>query len=276
MDDRRDDDPFGGDPLPPPPEPPPLPDDPLGPPSMADDPPPPGGGQPLTGYPPPGGQSPAGHPPPGGPSPAGYPPPPPPPPGQPGYAPPPFQPLPYQPPAPAQRGRRGQPVFRGRECATWGARVGAYLIDYLIAAIVPIVIAVPLMVSEVAGLDVLGVVLLLSGLFITFPIYCAALEARSGTHQGQTLGKQMVNIRVVRDGAEPIGFGFGLLRELLVRWGLIGFIGGFFFFPPLLDGLWPIWDETNRSLHDMVVSTHVVYADDDPAAAAPGTAGLPG
>jgi hypothetical protein len=28
----------------------------------------------------------------------------------------------------------------------------------------------------------------------------------------------------------------------------------------LLDVLWPLWDDQDRALHDMVVSTHVIRA----------------
>ena len=46
-----------------------------------------------------------------------------------------------------------------------------------------------------------------------------------------------------------------------VPWLLFGFVGGFFFsIPTLVDYLWPLWDDENRCLHDMVVSTHVVKA----------------
>ena len=271
MDDPRDD-----EPLPPPPEPPPLPEQPLGPPSMADEPSPPGQpGHVPPEYPPP----PPTYPPPGQAAP-GYPPPPPPPP--PGYAPPGpgpqqqlgWNPPPYQPPPPIQKGPHGQPVFRGMECATWGSRVGAYLLDVLFAMIIPSIVGIALLASGVTGLEIAGGILLILALAISFPLYSAAFEARSGRRSGQTLGKQMVGIRVVRDGGEPIGFGFALLRELAVRWLLIGMVGGLFFFPPFLDLLWPLWDETNRALHDMVVSTHVVRADDPPTG--PAAAGLPG
>jgi hypothetical protein len=30
--------------------------------------------------------------------------------------------------------------------------------------------------------------------------------------------------------------------------------------PFLLDYLWPLWDDQNRALHDMVASSHVVRA----------------
>ena len=32
------------------------------------------------------------------------------------------------------------------------------------------------------------------------------------------------------------------------------------FIPWFLDIFWPLWDDENRALHDMVVSTHVVRA----------------
>jgi uncharacterized RDD family membrane protein YckC len=158
------------------------------------------------------------------------------------------------------------------ECATWGTRVGAALLDWLFALVAPLAVGIPLAASGVTGLEVAGGVIVVGALTVGWPFYAAITEARSGEHAGQTFGKQLVGIRVVRDKGERLGFGFALLRELAVRWGLIGLIGGLFFFPPFLDLLWPIWDEENRTLHDMVVSTHVVYADAPPAH----TAGLAG
>jgi uncharacterized RDD family membrane protein YckC len=184
--------------------------------------------------------------------------------------------MPYQPPPPAQKGPRGQPVFKGRECATWGSRVGALLLDVLFAVVIPGLASIPLLASGVDGLEILGVILLGATALIVFPVYSAILEARGGDHNGQTWGKQITGVRVVRDNGEPVEFGFSLLRELAVRWGLFWVIGWFFGgIPLLLDLLWPIWDESNRALHDMVVSSHVVYADDSPTSGETGTAGLP-
>ena len=40
---------------------------------------------------------------------------------------------------------------------------------------------------------------------------------------------------------------------------LIGFVGAIAFsIPFFLDYLWPLWDDANRALHDMIVHTHVV------------------
>jgi uncharacterized RDD family membrane protein YckC len=289
-----------GDPLPPPPEPPPLPEEPLGPPSMADEPPdsplgppsmadepaapappaqpappppPPGYGPPQQPPPPPQ-QPPSYAPPAGAPPPPPYAPPPPayPPqspyqqPPQPGYPPQTgYQPPPYVPPPPKPKGPHGQPIFNGVECATWGSRVGAYLLDFLFGVVIPVAIGIPLAASGVSGLDTVGAVIILAAIIIGFPVCSAIVESRSGAHNGQTWGKQIVGIRVIRDGGETVGFGYAFLREFLVRWLLIGFIGGLFFIPPLLDLLWPIWDESNRALHDMVVNSHVVRADAPPS-----------
>ena len=40
-----------------------------------------------------------------------------------------------------------------------------------------------------------------------------------------------------------------------MKWLLFGVIAGSFTFglAPLIDYLWPLWDEENRALHDMVV-----------------------
>jgi uncharacterized RDD family membrane protein YckC len=281
-------DPLGGEPLPPPPEPPPLPEEPLGPPSMDDEPAdaplgppsmadePTGPPPPAQPLPPPPQQPPSYAPPTGAP----------PPPQQPEYAPPPqpyppqtpyqqppqpgyppqtgYQPPPYVPPPPKPKGPHGQPIFNGVECATWGSRVGAYLLDILFGVLIPAGIGIPMAASGVSGLDTVGAVIILTSVFIGFPLYSAVVECRSGVHNGQTWGKQIVGIRVIRDSGETVGFGFALLRELIVRWFLIGFIGGLFFIPPFLDLLWPIWDESNRALHDMVVNTHVVRADAPP------------
>jgi uncharacterized RDD family membrane protein YckC len=91
-------------------------------------------------------------------------------------------------------------------------------------------------------------------------LYAPLLMARGGEHNGQTWGRQIVGIRVVRDNGEQLSLGTAFVRETLVKWLLFGTIGGFFFLPTLLDWLWPLWDGENRALHDFIVSTHVVRA----------------
>ncbi|MGH3995362.1 MAG: RDD family protein, partial [Pseudonocardiaceae bacterium] len=91
--------------------------------------------------------------------------------------------------------------------------------------------------------------------------YAPLLMARQGERNGQTWGKQIVGIRAVRDNGQPFELGFGFLREFVVKNLLFVGVGGFFLYiPTIVDWLWPLWDDQNRCLHDMVVSTHVVRA----------------
>jgi uncharacterized RDD family membrane protein YckC len=160
-----------------------------------------------------------------------------------------------QAPIGAQRG------WEGRELSSWGRRVAATLLDWLIL-LVPVVALITLVVvvafSSDAGAVVTGVV---SGLayLLALLFYAPVLMARQGEHNGQTWGKQIVGISVVRDNGESVDFGFAFLREFVVKGLLFGFVGSWFFsIPTIADYLWPLWDGENRCLHDMVVSTHVV------------------
>jgi uncharacterized RDD family membrane protein YckC len=159
-------------------------------------------------------------------------------------------------------------MFGAVELATWGSRVGALLLDGLFA-ILPIIVGIGFAASDSNALEVVGVVLILGGLVWCYLVYYPVFMSRAGERNGQSLGKQIVGIRVVRDTGQPMDYGWSLLRELVVRGLLFGVVGSFFFsIPLLLDYLWPLWDESNRALHDMVVSTHVVRAD-QPAAPPP-------
>ena len=89
--------------------------------------------------------------------------------------------------------------------------------------------------------------------------YAPLLMDREGEHNGQTWGKQALSITVVRDTGQPVELGFAVLREFVVKNLLFGVVGSFFFsIPTLVNYLWPLWDDQNRCLHDMLVKTHVV------------------
>ena len=151
--------------------------------------------------------------------------------------------------------------WEGRPLASWGSRVGATLLDWLILFIpvgILIVLVVFVALNSTGGGIVTGI---LSGLvyLVAVLFYAPVLMAREGEHNGQTLGKQIVGIRVVRDSGEQVDLWFAFMREFVVKGLLFGFVGSFFFsIPTLLDYLWPLWDDENRCLHDMVVSTHVL------------------
>jgi uncharacterized RDD family membrane protein YckC len=153
------------------------------------------------------------------------------------------------------------PGWEGKQLASWGSRVGAALLDALIL-IIPVTAVIVLVVVVALNDATSGIVAgALSGLLylVVLIAYAPTLMAREGEHNGQTWGKQIVGIRVVRDSGQQVDFGFGFVREVLVKGLLFGFVGSWFFsIPTLIDYLWPLWDGENRCLHDMVVSTHVV------------------
>jgi uncharacterized RDD family membrane protein YckC len=156
-----------------------------------------------------------------------------------------------------------QPGWYGKQLAGWGSRVAAQLIDWLIL-LVPVVVLTVIVVAIAAGSDtgavVTGVVGFLAYLVVAL-MYAPVLMAREGEHNGQSWGKQALGIRVVRDNGEPVGFGFAALREIVVKGLLVSIASSIIpFIPWFLDNFWPLWDDQNRALHDMVVSTHVVQA----------------
>jgi uncharacterized RDD family membrane protein YckC len=153
--------------------------------------------------------------------------------------------------------------WRGQPLASWGSRAGAYFIDALIL-LVPAIILTVIVVAIAAGSDtgaiVTGIFGFLAYLVVAF-IYAPVLMSRDGQNNGRTWGKQMLGIRVVRDSGEAMSFGWAALREIAVK-GLAVTIASSIIpiIPWFLNYFWPLWDDENRALHDMIVSTHVIRA----------------
>ena len=132
----------------------------------------------------------------------------------------------------------------------WWQRVGATLLDGLI-------VGLPVVVIIIAIDPLVGVLLGLTATLTYYPL----LMMREGQANGQTIGKQVAGIRVVLEAGEPFTYGPAVLREFVIKYLLFGTVGGFFLaIPTLLDYLWPLWDDENRALHDMLASTRVVQA----------------
>ena len=155
------------------------------------------------------------------------------------------------------------PGWHGRPLASWGSRLAAYLVDALIL-FVPVILLTIIIVGIAAGSDtgaiVTGIVGFLAFLVVAF-LYSPVLMAREGRCNGQTWGKQALGIRVIRDSGEPMNFSMAAVREIVVKGFAVGMASSIIpFVPWFLDFFWPLWDDENRALHDMIVSTHVVQA----------------
>lgn len=155
------------------------------------------------------------------------------------------------------------------ELASWGVRLAAYLVDFVVV-LVPTMLVVSVVFAGALGVsggesDTLATVLAAVASVVIFAavalLYAPVLMVRQGARNGQTLGKQLLGIRVVRDGGEPFGFAAAAVREILLKGLAVGIASSIIpLLPFLLDYLWPLWDDENRALHDMAASTHVVRA----------------
>ncbi len=77
--------------------------------------------------------------------------------------------------------------------------------------------------------------------------------------RGQTPGKQLVGIRVIKSNGQLSGWGYTFLRELVIK----GLVGGFLSGMTagiywVVDHLWPLFDSDRQALHDKMVDTLVV------------------
>ena len=178
------------------------------------------------------------------------------------------------------------------EYAPWGDRYGAFLLDLILIA-VPTVVLVwarfggeeaastssetsdeSVVIDVIFGAvdDLLQIATLLGAIFYGFivalaiyGVYAVVLHAVTG----QTLGKRVVNLRVVKLDLSPCDFPSALKRAAVFPGAalvpLLGLGSPIGIFVPLLalgmslvNGLWPLWDSQHRSLGDKAAGTYVV------------------
>jgi len=156
--------------------------------------------------------------------------------------------------------------------ASWGNRFAAWLIDLLIVGI-PVTFAAVFTLAALApssGTALLAAAFALPLWLLLFPCYHALME---GGERGQTLGKRATRIAVRHaETFERLGYRRSFARAIafLVIWlgpilaptlppgaQLLSWLIGWL---PLLDVLWPLWDERNQALHDKVAKTVVIRA----------------
>jgi uncharacterized RDD family membrane protein YckC len=166
----------------------------------------------------------------------------------------------------------GAPVFT---LASWGHRLGAFLIDSILFGLLTFVPAIAiglylgLTVEEATRFFSVGrlpdnnvdtstlyAVLIAQRLvFSLIPAYFLA------GWNGQTPGKRAVGIRVMRADGKPMSLGVALQRELLGRTVALGILSLITFgLAALLNYLWPLWDQQRRTGYDALAGTRVVLA----------------
>ncbi|WP_033280119.1 RDD family protein [Streptomyces sp. NRRL F-525] len=124
--------------------------------------------------------------------------------------------------------------------ANWGQRFLGTLVDWLILA-VPYVLYIVGMTSKNGALLAIGALLVL-GVFI----WQLIREGRTG----QTVGKQALGIRLVRESdGQPLGVGMAFVRRLAHFVDAIACYIGF---------LWPAWDAKRQTFADKICGTIVI------------------
>ena len=148
--------------------------------------------------------------------------------------------------------------------ASWGRRALASLADGLVAFGFLVVVSIPLGIVSYAWLDeqtlravidYVSVAFLLAFLMLYFPL----TMRRQGEHNGQTWGKQLCGIRVMREDGEPVDARLAIQREVLLKYLVFWVLSAFLLFiPTTANSLWPVWDDRNQALHDKIARTFVV------------------
>ena len=175
--------------------------------------------------------------------------------------------------------------------ASYGQRVGAWALDFVGFAL-PLILLIIAIVFVVLGLIFSSTVVeesittssgtivteetiveswLLGSLFssVGAVIILALLVVLIGyivwwlfaLRRGQTPGKQIVGIRVIRDDGTPSSWGYTFLREFVIKFLLVGLLSDATLgIARLVDYLWPLWDraEKMQTLHDKLLGTIVV------------------
>ncbi|ARI52685.1 hypothetical protein A6E92_11170 [Streptomyces sp. S8] len=133
------------------------------------------------------------------------------------------------------------------QLAHWGLRAGGLIIDGLVIGLpYGILVGIGGAMGDAAGgvIALLGVLLMI-GLAI-WQLY------QEGT-TGQTIGKKVVGIRLLREAdGRPLGFGMAFVRRLAHFLDSIACYIGW---------LWPLWDEKKQTFADKVCSSVVVKAN---------------
>jgi uncharacterized RDD family membrane protein YckC len=155
--------------------------------------------------------------------------------------------------------------------AGWLPRAGSAIVDQLVCQVILTPLAIIVVVVGVINallsrgpfqdwpslLHITGYATLIVGA-VTGPYYVLM----EGRRAGQTLGKMATNVRVVDQAmGGPISWVQAVVRWYvrLLFWVPVPLLTfGLGFVLPLLDVLWPLWDERKQALHDKLAGTMVI------------------
>ncbi|WP_107774030.1 RDD family protein [Nocardioides sediminis] len=150
--------------------------------------------------------------------------------------------------------------------ASWFQRVGAYLIDNLLAmlAYIPAVIGLVILVSsvdtttdpvtgvttsEASGGTGLATVLIVLGAILVLAFTLWNIVFRQG-RTGYTIGKGIMGIKLISlETGQPVGAGMSFVRQIAHILDSI---------PCNIGYLWPLWDAKRQTFADKIMNTGVI------------------
>ena len=157
------------------------------------------------------------------------------------------------------RGADPPHVFTREELCLPTRRFGAFMIDSLLGIVAAIVLLIPLVALAGSG-DLVATLWWFVGVPIAFAAVTVPFMVREGEHAGQTLGKQLLGMRVVCDSHGIVTGRRAAARELLVKGPFWTGSVSLLFVPALVNGVWSIVDPERRSLQDRAAGTRVIRA----------------
>ena len=155
--------------------------------------------------------------------------------------------------------------------ASYGQRVGAWALD-LVGSILTKILLIIVVLALVLRIRLsgLGSILEIPDWATAYFIFTAVVIGIGigysvwwlfALGHGQTPGKQIMGIRVIKENGEPSDWGYTFLREFVVKFLLMGLLSQVTFgIAWLVDYLWPLWDRAKKvqTLHDKLLRTIVV------------------
>lgn len=164
----------------------------------------------------------------------------------------------------AQRYRPDQLVLAGP-----GRRLAGYLLEYVPGMILFVLLAISFVASVAGGGSAPvggGLLFIVLALCVGWLIWLFMAAAN-----GQSPAKQLLGMYIIKGDGSRAGFGYVILREVVVKgwvFALLNLVTGSL--ATLIGGLWCLWDPDNQCLWDKLASTYVAYS---PAGFKPLTAG---
>ncbi|MCA1706018.1 MAG: RDD family protein [Actinobacteria bacterium] len=141
--------------------------------------------------------------------------------------------------------------------ASWARRAAALGLDQLSIWTVTLALLVPSILVFGENSDI--PILFLSAGFVVAMVLVGIVPVRQGAREGQTFGKQVLDIRVVPEAAGRLSFRRLVVRELMLKNVVFGLPCVFLLgVPALVNYLWPLWDRRSRTLHDHLCATRVL------------------